>query len=84
MVVVFTATYAIKHNNDITVKPVHVVTSIKSNLSMRSPLLSQTCPCGHLLGVLNRGDHMDRLDCNIIVMFVFGMLNRGDHMDRFD
>ena len=27
---------------------VYVVTSIKSNLSMWSPLLSQTCPCGHL------------------------------------
>ena len=30
------------------VKPAHVVTSIMSNLSMWSPLLSQTCPCGHL------------------------------------
>jgi hypothetical protein len=37
-----------------------------------------------VLGVLNRGDHMDRFDCNIIVMFVLGVLNRGDHMDRFD
>jgi hypothetical protein len=36
-----------------------------------------------VLGVLNRGDHMDRFDCNIIV-FVLGVLNRGDHMDRFD
>jgi hypothetical protein len=34
--------------NDITVKHVHVVTSIKPNLSMWSPLLSQICPCGHL------------------------------------
>ena len=31
-----------------TVKPPHVVTSIKSNLPMWSPLLSQTSPCGHL------------------------------------
>jgi hypothetical protein len=37
-----------------------------------------------VLGVLNRGDHMDKFDCNIIVMFVLGGLNRGDHMDRFD
>jgi uncharacterized membrane protein YvlD (DUF360 family) len=37
-----------------------------------------------VLGVLNRGDHMDRFDCNIIVMFVLGVLNRGNHMDRFD
>jgi hypothetical protein len=37
-----------------------------------------------VLGVLNRGDHMDRFDCNIIVVFVLGVLNRGDHMDRFD
>jgi hypothetical protein len=29
----------------------HVVTSIKSNLSMWSPLYSQTCPCGHLYTV---------------------------------
>ena len=29
-----------------TVKP--AITSIKSNLPMRSPLLSQTCPCDHL------------------------------------
>jgi hypothetical protein len=34
--------------------------------------------------VLNRGDHMDRYDCNIIVVFVLGVLNRGHHMDRFD
>jgi hypothetical protein len=31
-----------------TVKPTHIVTSIKSNLPMCSPLLSQTCPCVHL------------------------------------
>ena len=47
-----------------------------------------------VLGVLNRGDHMDRFDLievtswtgltNIIVVFVLGVLNRGDHMDRFD
>jgi hypothetical protein len=47
-----------------------------------------------VLGVLNRGDHMDRFDLievttwrgltNIIVMFVLGVLNRGDHMDKFD
>ena len=37
-----------------------------------------------VLGVLNRGDHMDRFDCNIIVVFVLGVLNRGDHMDMFD
>jgi hypothetical protein len=37
-----------------------------------------------VLGVLNRGDYMDRFDCNIIVVFVLGVLNRGDHMDRFD
>jgi hypothetical protein len=34
-----------------------------------------------VLGVLNRGDHLDRFDCNIIVVFVLGVLNRGDHMD---
>ena len=32
----------------ITVKPAHAVTSIKSNLPIQSPLLSQTCPCSHL------------------------------------
>jgi hypothetical protein len=37
-----------KQNQAFTVKPAHVVTSIKSNLPMWSPLLSQTCPCGHL------------------------------------
>jgi hypothetical protein len=36
------------YNEVNTVKPAHVVTSIKSNLPMWSPLLSQTCPCGHL------------------------------------
>jgi hypothetical protein len=36
---------SLTHNS---VKPVHAVTSIKSNLSMLSPLLSQTCPCCHL------------------------------------
>jgi hypothetical protein len=42
---------------------VHVVTSIKSNLSMWSPVLNQTCPCGHLYWFdLNRGEHMDRFD----------------------
>ena len=34
--------------------------------------------------MLNRGDNIDRFDCNIIVVFVLGVLNRGDHMDRFD
>ena len=34
--------------------------------------------------LLNRGDHMDMFDCNIIVVFALGVLNRGDHMDRFD
>ena len=34
--------------------------------------------------LLNRGAHMDRFDCNIIVMFVLGVLNRGGHMDKFD
>jgi hypothetical protein len=37
-----------------------------------------------VLGVLNRGDHMDRFDSNIIIVFVLGVLNRGDHMNRFD
>jgi hypothetical protein len=37
-----------------------------------------------VLGVLNRGDHMDRYECNIIVEFVLGVRNRGDHMDQFD
>jgi hypothetical protein len=27
---------------------------------------------------------MERIDCNIIVVFVLGLLNRGDHMDKFD
>ena len=27
---------------------------------------------------------MDRIDCNIIVVFGLGPLNRGDYMDRFD
>ena len=34
--------------------------------------------------MLNRGDYMDRFDCNIIVVIVLGVLNRGDHMDKFD
>jgi hypothetical protein len=37
-----------------------------------------------LLSTPKTSDHMDRFDCNNIVMFVLGVLNRGDHMDRFD
>jgi hypothetical protein len=37
-----------------------------------------------VLGVRNRGDHMDTFDCNIIVVCVLGLLNRGDYMNRFD
>jgi hypothetical protein len=33
------------------IKPAHVVTCIKANLPMLSPLLHQTSPCGHLYSV---------------------------------
>jgi hypothetical protein len=51
-----------------TVNPAHVITCIKSNLLMWSPLLSQTCSCvtfirwPHEQVWLNRGDHMSRFD----------------------
>ena len=42
----------VKHKNvavlNQLVKPAHTVISIKSNLPIRSSLLSQTCPYGHL------------------------------------